>query len=266
MAVSTPGRLARIANYYWQATTELNGHNNKACIAEAPNRIAQLSCFSDYGAMEKEYYSRRFYVWEAAANHPKNQGMEQTKLAMMANNPGNYLKQPLEYLGVDVVVRLLFGDSRQVRGLQLASNYGPYLHYLQTSQPGQKMLGIDIDPLAVQYAHAIGVNVFRANATKLPFVENAFDLAFSHNFLIFNYKEWLEHIRPEGQNTEPFSARILSEVYRILKPGGIFVSSQEYLEDDQVSHVNLKPHPDFQGRWFDRRETPLLKDLQVLIK
>jgi|GEM_PF-2313994 len=265
MAVITPGRLARIANYYWQATTELNGHN-KPCITEAPNRIAHLSCFSDYDAMEKEYYARRLYVWEASANHPKNQGMERTKITMMASNPANYLKQPLEYLGVEVVVRLLFGDGRQVRGLQLASNFGPYLHYLQTSQPGLKMLGIDIDLLAVQYAHSIGVNVFRANATKLPFVQNGFDLIFSHNFLIFNYKECLDQIRPEGQSTEPFSAKVLSEVSRVLKPGGIFISSQEFLSDDQVSQGNLKPHPDFQGSWFDRRETPELKDLQVFKK
>ena len=110
------------------------------------------------------------------------------------------------------------------------------------------------------------MTVFKANAAELPFVRNGFDLVFSHNFLTFNYRECLDRFRPGRNGTEPFTARVLSEVSLVLKPGGIFISSQEYLGDDQVGQVNLKPHPDFQGSWFDRRETPELKDLQVFKK
>jgi len=265
MAAPINGRLARIAACYWQASARLNAYD-KPCITEAPNLIARLRGLHDYAAMVNEYQVRCYILWEAEVRQPGSRKVEHAKAALLASNPENYLKQPQEYLGIEVVIRLLFGEGRQARGLQLASNYGPYLSYLRDSQLGPNMLGIDSDRLAAEYARSIGVNVITANAAELPFAGNGFDLVFSHNFLVFNYEERLDRFRPGRHGTEPFLARVLSEVSRVLRPGGIFISSQEYLGGDQVGQVNLNPHPDFQESWFNRRETPLLKELQVFKK
>lgn len=75
-----------------------------------------------------------------------------------------------------------------------------------------------------------GVNFigdFDLETGRLPFADNRFDLVFS--------KSVLEHIHKPGQ--------YLAEIYRVLKPGGVFVAlvpdwhTQMYIYYDDFSHV-----------------------------
>jgi len=192
-AVSFPNvTFDQVKRQFLRSHDELAKFNSHPSIAAAPDRIAQLKGFN-------------------------NSIDTLIKLKLLGpTDYNNHEKQPFSYIPIDVMINLLFPDLRDVQGLQLASNYGPYLLYLKENGCNN-MFGIDIDSYAIQYAQEIGVTVLQANAEKLPLTSSLLDLVISENFLDIFY------LSPEQQN------EILKEVLRVLKPNGFFISQSEDL-------------------------------------
>jgi len=93
--------------------------------------------------------------------------------------------------------------------LEVGCGRGFYLKTLKTVWPDLVITGVDVNQnyldVARGYLGDLGVGLIRGDATDLPFTDNSFDRIIA--------TEVLEHI-PDDQ-------KVVSEMYRVLKPGGI---------------------------------------------
>jgi len=93
--------------------------------------------------------------------------------------------------------------------LEIGCGRGFYLKTLKTIWPKLQVTGVDISQkyldIAKGYLGDLNIRVVRGDATKLSFADNSFDRIIA--------TEILEHI-PDDQ-------KAISEMYRVLKPGGI---------------------------------------------
>jgi ubiquinone/menaquinone biosynthesis C-methylase UbiE len=124
--------------------------------------------------------------------------------------------------------------------LEIGCGVGAVLGILGQEYPGLTLTGIELEPLQFQladdYLEELGlknVNLQQGNINKLPWDDNHFD---------YVYGIWiLEHIK------EPILP--LSEVYRVLKPGGQIILT----ETDLKTLLVYPEHPDFdylkEGLW-----------------
>jgi len=247
--------------HYQQARAELFDHNPR-CIVEAPDRIARSVGLRDYDEMASRHHDLKMLSFQALVDLPKDELSERDNRKILSRSPENYLRHHWQYLDIEVAIRILYGEGRGMRGLQLGSNYGPYLHYLKEKRNCPNFLGVDIDPVAINYARSIGVPVLKASVTELPFAPGSFDLVFSQNLLVHDYELCLEPVRPRDRSR----VAALGEIFMVLRPGGIYLSSMENWSDQQIDRSGFRPHPAFQGDWFDKDKAPELSDLQVFEK
>ncbi len=139
----------------------------------------------------------------------------------------NFEVMPGYYVRVETMRRILFPGQTRIAGLQLASNYGPYLHYLKHRCGVDGMVGVDSDIKAVDYALAGGLACVHADAVHLPFADSSISFVFSRLFLDFAYLQ-----------DESLIKKIAREVVRVLMPGGVFVSQlEESAMDDLLAEV-----------------------------
>lgn len=247
--------------HYQQARAELFAHNPR-CIVEAPDRIARSVGLRDHDEMADKHRLIKIMSFQAMADLPNDELTERDNRKILSRSPQNYLRNHWEYLDIEVAIRLLYGGDRGLRGLQLGSNYGPYLHYLKEKRNCPNFWGVDVDRVAVEYARSIGITVVKAGVTGLPFEPGSFDVVFSQNLLVEDYERCLEPGQPMARSR----AAALREVSLILRTGGMYLSSLEGWSDLQVGRSGFRPHPAFQGEWFDKTQAPELNDLQVFEK
>lgn len=118
--------------------------------------------------------------------------------------------------------------------LDLGAGYCEFINNIQAA----KKFAVDINVETKNFAGQ-GVTVYNARADRLEmFSDNSFDVVFVSNFF--------EHIPTKEQISQ-----ILKEVYRILKPGGLFLVLQpniKYLASDYwdffdhytpLSHISM---------------------------
>ncbi|MFC1485881.1 class I SAM-dependent methyltransferase [Candidatus Latescibacterota bacterium] len=102
----------------------------------------------------------------------------------------------------------LFRDIRMVRGgrcLELGCGYGSTLIRAHTG--ARQVIATDIDLAMVRHAARLdGINAVAGDAVWLPFGDGAFDGVF--HFFVF------DHV--------PAWERAVREVFRVLKPGGVY--------------------------------------------
>jgi len=106
------------------------------------------------------------------------------------------------------VLRDYFGESlKEKKLLDIGSSTGIISHYL--SQHLKKVIGTDIDTKAVQFARE------KFQKPNLDFfIRDAMDLKFSReSFDIVTCAQIYEHV--------PDSQKLMDEIYRVLKPGGV---------------------------------------------
>jgi SAM-dependent methyltransferase len=183
-------------------------------IKNAPNEIARLHGRTNFDELILRYNLIR------ESPFPLQKIREQ-----LIFQPYNYQRIPCEYVALEVMLNLLeLGHKKNIM-LQLASNYGPFLFYLK--QMGfTDLYGVDIDAFAVKYANRIGNNVLLAQADRLPIADSTFDIVFSQNFIDFEYLKFA-YAGLNNPNMTDIITSIMNEIYRVLKPGGVFISSQE---------------------------------------
>jgi len=84
-----------------------------------------------------------------------------------------------------------------------------------------EVTGVDIDFQALKYAKMRKVNCIHASVTKLPFVENYFDLVTSIDVI---YHKKVQDIKA------------LSEFFRVLKPNGILILRVPAIASFKTAH------------------------------
>jgi SAM-dependent methyltransferase len=169
--------------------------------------------------------------------------------------PIDYDTQPIFFADIHAAVTRCFGLNA-LKGknvLQLAANWGPYMHFLHYNYDANTF-GIDKNTVAVAYAKKAGLNFINGDASKMDFFpDRFFNLVISLNFLD---PEYLQLFYNE-KTTASFMENALREVHRVLKRGGLFISQDEEIET--LNTANL-----FSS--FRSIECPLSKTVNILKK
>lgn len=121
-------------------------------------------------------------------------------------------KRAYEY-NLDGILSLLDVDKK-ARLCDLGCNDGEWTMKLAGKIGTSSVYGVDLTEKRLVVAKKLGVNVFKSDLNnKLPFNSNNFD--------VIHANQVIEHLN----NTDLF----LSEIYRVLKPGGYAIISTENL-------------------------------------
>lgn len=124
-------------------------------------------------------------------------------------NTDGFSEQLYFYVLRRVPIELAEYSGKKV--LEVGSGLGAGLNFLSRCVPGASLTGVDLSSVAVrransQFARAGSLRFLEGDAEKLPFEDGAFDVI----------------INVESSHNYPDLARFLSEVERVLKPGGVF--------------------------------------------
>jgi ubiquinone/menaquinone biosynthesis C-methylase UbiE len=95
--------------------------------------------------------------------------------------------------------------------LEVSCGHGGGASYLARSQEPAKYIGLDLNPTGIAFCkkrhHVVGLEFLQGDAQNLPFPDNSFDAV----------------INVEASHCYPDFPKFLSEVARVLKPGGFFL-------------------------------------------
>jgi len=122
--------------------------------------------------------------------------------------------------------------------IEVGCGKGRFLDRLKASGHVQSIWGVDIDPVAVKNAYRKGFNAIRADGQKLPFKKEVFDTVVS----------------ARGSLVEIGWKPLLSEVYKIIKPGGCFAfdTFNRYSLDKKIKYKLMRllniPHYPYIGK------------------
>jgi len=142
--------------------------------------------------------------------------------------PMNYQIYHQTFIPIEMARRIVFPDIKPA-GIQLASNWGVYPLFLKEQMGLTDFYGIDVDKAAIAYAEKIGAPVIEADARSLPFPAERFDLVFSSHFLDCSYFGFINSVKglSWGEEFINFRLDVMREVYRVLRPGGWFITQTE---------------------------------------
>lgn len=102
-------------------------------------------------------------------------------------------------------------NFRRQNVLEVSCGHGGGASYLARTQQPEKYTGLDLNPTGVEFCkkrHLVpGLDFVQGDAQHLPFPDNSFDVV----------------INVEASHCYPDFPRFLSEVARVLKPGGYFL-------------------------------------------
>ncbi len=107
--------------------------------------------------------------------------------------------------------KFLLGEKGMILDVGCAG--GMITGRIQNEIPGAKIFGVDLYKKAIIYAKKKypDINFILADAHQLPFRNNVFDMVVAI--------ETLEHLHDPG--------KAIKEIYRVLKPSGIFIIAQD---------------------------------------
>lgn len=113
------------------------------------------------------------------------------------------------------ISRFLKGKEKEnVKLLDVACGTGRILKQIHLAHPKIKLFGLDISPYYINFARDFlkdlpNVSLINENAENIPFQDEYFDII----TCVYLFHELPRNIRKE----------ILSQIYRVLKPGGLLV-------------------------------------------
>ena len=137
----------------------------------------------------------------------------------------DFMVEPALFVVFEVARGILLPNFKQLSGIQIAAGYGLYPLYLKNIIGAKNTLGVDTSPLNAQVAAKVGAPHIRADASALPFADQSLDFVFSLHFLDITYR----HMDID------LIDKILREINRVLKPGGLLISSLESLNDQDIN-------------------------------
>ena len=91
---------------------------------------------------------------------------------------------------------------------------------------GLDVVGLDISEEVAKFHNSFEVKLCDIESEKLPFEENTFDVIYSKSFI--------EHLY--------YPERYLTEAYRILKPGGLFITLVPDWESNYITYFDDFTH------------------------
>jgi SAM-dependent methyltransferase len=229
----------RLMNYRPTFVKEASAEITKM-LGVTPSELKNISLFMQDTLMNKAL--------------DKNSEREKDICASPLFRPIDYETQPIFFADIHAAVTKFYG-LHALKGknvLQLAANWGPYMHFLHYNYDANTY-GIDKNTVAVAYAKKAGLNFHNGDASNMDFFpDRFFNLVISLNFLD---SEYLQLFCKE--TTTSFMEKALTEVHRVLKRGGLFISQDEEIEN--LNTVNL-----FSS--FRSIDCPLSKTVNVLKK
>lgn len=123
---------------------------------------------------------------------------------------------------------LVAAIGRGKRVLDLGCRSGALtLHFLE----GNSVVGLDVDPAALEKAAALGIEPVQANVEEaLPFEDESFDVVVAG--------ELFEHLQ--------FPDALVAEIRRVLRPGGVLAGSvpNAYRVQSRLRFLRGKPPED----------------------
>ncbi len=135
---------------------------------------------------------------------------------------------------VDEIRRFFQGNTNKLQGLDLGSGKGRSTKVLETSLPGSTITALDLNLDGLRLTET--KNKTQAQAENLPFPPNKFDFV--------NVCGVMTNLVDENPTTaQQLRARVVSELHRVIKPGGCVVISDfgsEHLLD--AYDVNYERH------------------------
>lgn len=136
---------------------------------------------------------------------------------------GDSMERGHRPVGEQAIVKMQVPDDAQVLDVGCGSGWAARL--LAQQAPAGQVVGIDVSDEMIGVAREQSKTLpnveFRvASAETLPFPDNSFTHAFSMESLYY-YAD---------------IAKALSEIYRVLKPGGVFVTVVDLYEENTPSH------------------------------
>ncbi len=195
---------------------------NPPFVANAEKGISKLLGVTNFGDLKNSSFLMHEEFKEAVQKG--NELLAKKILFSPYFKPIDYNTEPIIFAGIHAAISEFHG-LKALKGknvLQIAPNWGPYMHFLHY-QYDANTFGIDKNEAAVEYAKQGGLNFIVGDASDMNcFHDNSFDIAVSYNFLNYGYMSMLF-----CEKITPFMEKVLSEVHRILKPGGFFFSLDE---------------------------------------
>ena len=108
--------------------------------------------------------------------------------------------------------------------IEVGSGRGGGLAYLMDNFSPKSAVGVDLNPIAVNFCNehykTPGLSFAQANAEKLPFEDNSQDIV----------------LNVESSHRYASMANFLSEVKRVLKPGGLFLIT-DFRKSEKMPHL-----------------------------
>jgi len=135
------------------------------------------------------------------------------------------LNDPISYININSALWRFFGIKglRGLKCLEPGPDWGSFMYYLK-DKAGVNVHGIDKNPASVAYAVQGGLDFIAGDASRLPYPDNSFDFVITRSFL--------EHGHLMVFLDDPYilMVRVIVEIHRVLKPGGLYFSQMEDLE------------------------------------
>jgi ubiquinone/menaquinone biosynthesis C-methylase UbiE len=135
------------------------------------------------------------------------------------------------------------GGAEGKRLLDVACGTGRTLAQMAEAHPALKLYGLDLSPYYVQEArgtldHVPDVSLVAENAEHMPFADGLFDVVTS---------VYLFHELPKNARR-----RVLAEMYRVLRPGGLLVieDSAQYADAEEIRFFLERFPEDFHEPFF----------------
>lgn len=111
---------------------------------------------------------------------------------------------------------------------------------LQAAGYNNSVCGFDYYARSVEIAYAARVNVLRADANTFPFANRSVDMVVTCNVQDYTALVGKKEHRSIFRSIFPLSIdleRMIGEIYRVLKPGGIYVP---YADDAIANHMKTQ--------------------------
>jgi len=188
-------------------------------------------------AFERNFFLLNGEFFEVAGKNDNSQPGE--IYPFLSSMPNNYFTDPFLFAGIHTAIMKFYG-TKGLRGkkvLQIASNWNPYMHFLYQQYDANTCF-LDTNEPAIDYAKKRGLNYIVGDASKMDFFQdNSFDIVVSCNFLRSAYLNIFSLNKPSN-GTGFFMDNVITEIQRVLKPGGRFFSQEENMVENQSAILN----------------------------
>jgi ubiquinone/menaquinone biosynthesis C-methylase UbiE len=201
-------------------------------VADAPRmrRRAHENRFDDVPPEAGDYpryYRRTFHFQTEGYLSEHSAALYDTQVELLFGGTAQVMRRQ----ALPPLVEALRGRERaRTRVLDLACGTGNVLRMLAAALPGLSLFGVDLSPHYIAHARrrlddVVPLSLVVENAESLPFVDGYFDAVVN----VFLMHELPPKVR----------SRVLSEVARVLAPGGRFVLADSVQRVDAPAIARL---------------------------